>query len=532
MLATMASSCSRPNANDGPRAVQTLRIGLRSEPSSLDPLELQGSMATFVGGVAYAYLLTSDGSGRLVPDAAREVPTIANGGVSRDGLRITYHLRPGMRWQDGVPITARDCAFTFSAIVNPLNDVASREGYDRVSSVDVINTSTLVVRLRRPFSPIVDLFLTTASNYPILPAHVWGAYRDLNRAPFERRSVGSGPFELTGWQHGEQMMFAANDTYFDGAPGFKRLVVLFIPSDTTMLNELRTGELDAVPNMDDPSIVSELRQIPRLRVYVHRLSGIMALVLNVRNGATTDPHVRSALEQAIDVARITHNASDGVYSSGDALRGMFGRYFHPTRDLPYDLSAARATLDAAGWRVSPEGTRERNGQRLSLVLAISNAAAMNAVIAVQIQSELREAGIDVVIRSYAPAEFLAPAASGGPLFGHTFNLALIPMIFSPAGPEAGSYLTCGQRAPEGLNFSGFCDPAWDKLYEDSVRSFDVSRQDSDVAAMEREFTLQTPWIPLYQLRGIAAMPERLSGFAPSMETPFVGMQRWRTIGVR
>lgn len=75
-----------------------------------------------------------DPRGELAPDLATQVPSLANGGISADGLTMTYHLRNGVKWQDGAPLRASDVAFTFEQVMNPKNNVPSLTGFDQVST--------------------------------------------------------------------------------------------------------------------------------------------------------------------------------------------------------------------------------------------------------------------------------------------------------------------------------------------------------------------------------------------------------------
>ena len=94
-----------------------------------------------------------------MPEVAREVPTVANRGISADGTRITFHLRHGVRWQDGIPLTSRDVVFTYRAVMNPRNAIPSRYGYDRISSVEAPDPYTVVVMTRSAvFADRVDSF--------------------------------------------------------------------------------------------------------------------------------------------------------------------------------------------------------------------------------------------------------------------------------------------------------------------------------------------------------------------------------------
>ena len=127
-----------------PLGTAALVIGQQQEPVSLNPALENGQRSTEWGELLFSYLLKYDSKGRLAGDVAREVPTLANGGVSRDGLTITYHLRPNVRFADGARLTARDCVWSIEAIVNPANDAQSRYGYDRVARADAPDRKSVV----------------------------------------------------------------------------------------------------------------------------------------------------------------------------------------------------------------------------------------------------------------------------------------------------------------------------------------------------------------------------------------------------
>ena len=88
-------------------------------PRTLSPILATQTVEASIARLTTDILVSADAHGTLVPRLAREIPTRANGGISADGLTITYHLRPGIRWQDGVPFTSRDVKFTYDAIMNP-----------------------------------------------------------------------------------------------------------------------------------------------------------------------------------------------------------------------------------------------------------------------------------------------------------------------------------------------------------------------------------------------------------------------------
>lgn len=506
----------------------TLVVGETTEPISLNPLMLEGTIAGMVGSLLYSFLVTEDGNGNLVPDAATEVPSLANGGISRDGLRLTYHLRHGIRWHDGQPLTARDCVFTFRAIMDARNNIPDRHGYDQIANVTAPDDSTLVVTLKHPYSPIVDTFLALDANYPIVPAHLLEGLPNLNTLDPARYTVGTGPFRFVEWQRGDHITLAANDSYFRGKPHVQRVVMRIIPSATTLINQLRTHEIEMAPSLQDPTVERPLHGAAGLHIVTTPASGVTMLYLNTQAGPTSDRALRRALALAVDRDGVMRHATQEAFGSEHALRGLFGTYDSAPSFPAFDPAAARAALDAAGWKMGPDGVRVKHGRRLSLTLIYMTSQSIFQIIATQLQEELHSVGADVAIRGYAPAQFISPAASGGPIFGGRFDLAVMN-VFAAAGPDAGSFFICSERAPSGFNLARLCDPRIDTVFSDAIGQYDRPRVQRDVAAIERAIVDDLPVIPLGQVRWISVVSDRVANLAPTPVTPYGRVSNW-TLG--
>ena len=204
--------------------------------------------------------------GSLEPDLATVEPTLANGGISRDGLTIRYHLRRGVSWQDGQPFSARDAIFTWHAIMNPANNVVSRTGYDQIASMEAPNPYTLVVHLKRPYSPAVASFFSM-SGVPmcVLPAHLLAGMHDINHAAFNTHPIGTGPFVVESYDPQTGFVLRANPHYWRGRPKLDHIHLLFVADENTRAVMMQTGDADLYY---DPAnrIVPELRTIPGTRV--------------------------------------------------------------------------------------------------------------------------------------------------------------------------------------------------------------------------------------------------------------------------
>src|SRR5580658_2897255 len=162
-----------------------LRVLVDPEPSNLNPIFATDPMEVFAEKLVFDPLVTVDPKGKDVPVLAETVPTLGNGGISKDGLTIVYRLRRNVRWHDGVRFTADDVKYTWQQIMNSRNDVIDRRGYDDVAAVDVIKKYTVVFHLKRAFAPFVDtVFGESLDPYAVLPKHVLDRYSDLNKVPF------------------------------------------------------------------------------------------------------------------------------------------------------------------------------------------------------------------------------------------------------------------------------------------------------------------------------------------------------------
>ena len=152
----------------------------------------------------------------------------------------------GVRWQDGVPVTADDVLFTLHAIVDPRNPVRSREGYDRVARATNGSTRRPCASCSKsPWAPAVATLFSygTAPQY-VLPAHLLAKEARLDRAAFGAAPVGNGPYRFVSWSRGDRLEYEANPAYWRGAPKVARLDIRVVPDPGTNFTSLMSGALD------------------------------------------------------------------------------------------------------------------------------------------------------------------------------------------------------------------------------------------------------------------------------------------------
>ena len=501
----------------------TLVVAVQKEPIALDPLLLEGVSAYTFSELIYSYLTNYDANGRIVPDLSSDVPTPTNGGVSADGRRLTYHLRKNVRWQDGTAVTSRDVVFTYRAVMSPANNVPARIGYDEVSSVVAPDPYTVVVTLKRPYSPIVALFFGGDSNYPILPAHLLADKSSLNSLGFNSAPVGSGPYALDRWERGDRLTFNANPSYYAGKPKIQHLVLPIVPNDSTTIDQLQSGEVDAA-FMLDASRIGQLRAIPKHRVVVTPVPYFYALGFNLEDPILRDLSVRRAFALAIDRRSLTQKITQGVYNADTALRGLFTWAYDPNVKLPpFDPLQAAALLTKDGWVPGPNGIRMKDGRPLHLEISFAAGQGITTRFATAVGAAERAVGIDVSMRQYDRTQFLS---NEGPMMQGHYQITLYNYQ-ATYDPDVSWLLACDQRGPHGFNDTRFCDASVDALLARGAASFDRSTRTAAYAEIQRKLATALPYVFLCQVSEVDVIPNNLQGFAPPLLSPFNSVASWR-----
>ncbi len=531
-IATFALAACAPVAQNAPpaRRMDTLIIAQQREPNSLNPALENGTASAEWGELLFQYLVKYDDRGRLIGDAAASVPTLANGGISRDGLTITYHLRRGLRFADGAPLTARDCAWSIDAINNPVNNPQSRFGYDVVRKADAPNDTTLVLHLKRRFSPLLTVVLAPA-GFPILPAHLLASLHDFNHVDFNSAPIGSGPYVVTKWTHADRVELRANPNYYRGKPAIDQLQIRFVPDPNTAKNLLRTGEVDGYFSDLDYADYPLLQSIPGMHVTHTPTNAVGAIIFNTQDPITGDPRVRHALAQAIDIPTMLTKTYRGAVSAHDAGRGLFIWAYDPLAypDIRYDPAGARALLDAAGWKPGPDGMRRKSGKPLDVLFIMQAATPGDALIANDVTQYEKGIGVNVTVKAFNVTQLVAPAGQGGPVYGGKFQMALYPFV-NGDDPDTTDQFACANVPPHGYNKSRICDPRIDALLARGQQTYDPSQRKAVYTQLQTVLARQMPILLLYQRSELDAFTTRLKHQTTSVSTAWWNVGAWTLTG--
>jgi peptide/nickel transport system substrate-binding protein len=518
----------RPDASDLPAraATTTLRAAIAQEPTTLNPLLEISDYENFVTRMVFDRLVTPDVTGKkLLPRLAAIVPTVENGGISRDGKTIVYHLRHGVLWLDGAPFTSRDVAFSFAAVLDPAHNIVNRRGFDLVTSVKTPDAYTVVVTLRAPFAPAITWFFGDGNNDAILPAHAFGKGVDFNRGPFNALPIGTGPFRVVRWLRGQQVELEAFDGYYRGKPKLRKIVVSFASDESAAINRLRTHEIDVFA-LASVGAYRQLRDVPGLATALTDNHGAATLTMNTAHEALRDVRVRHAIVAAIDKLSLANKLTAGAGKPAtEDLPDFMWAYDPSVRSQPYDPASARALLHDAGYASGADGVLAKNGKRLTLVLAFvqTNATARAAI--VQIQAYLRAVGIDVAAKGYNGAQFFAGYGAGGVLQNGAFDLAWYTMTLG-IDPDTSGRFTCASDPPNGQNYSHYCSPEMDAAEMLGLQSPEQAKRRAAYAEVQTLLARDAPIDFVFWPKNVDAYDARLKSFSPNPVIASWNAEEW------
>ncbi|HUN29778.1 MAG TPA: peptide ABC transporter substrate-binding protein [Alphaproteobacteria bacterium] len=527
--AVAMSACSKVSqSGEGGRVnswtiPHTLRYANAEDVNSLNPLLSQQLTVGYLSSMTAAWLIKWNAHNLPYAELATEVPTKADGGISQDGLAITYHLRKGLKWSDGVPLNADDVVFTYHEVMNSANNITSRAGWDLITKVDEPDKYTVTFHLKKPYSPFIVTFFSSAGGNPsILPKHLLAKYPNINNVPFNALPVGAGPFKYKEWDRGQKVVMVPNPYYFRGQPKLKEVDFEIIPSRDTILTQLQAHEIDMWLNV--PGTYYD--QVTSLSGYdVMHQPGYQwgHLDFNLTRAAVSDPVVRRAIELATDRETLNRKFQHGIQNVQETPASKTAPYYDPNIPLvPFNIAKANAMLDADGWKRGPDGIRAKNGVKLDLLMA-EQTGSVNVDHEIEFfRSTWKQIGVGINVHQYPAPMLFAPYGDGGIIYNGKWDVVLFNWVGDPIG-DLSALFACDQIPPLGQNDLHWCNPDANAAMHRVFSDYDQSQRNADDRVLFEQLAKDLPEIVLYSVSDIYVYNKDLQGYHPNSVTPFDDM---------
>lgn len=463
---------------------QVLRVGLAEDPDMLDPTLAR----TFVGRIVFSALcdklIDVDEKLNIVPQLATSHQW------SADGKSLTMKLRGGVTFHDGEKFDAE--AVKFNIERHKTMQGSNRSGELRpVTSVDVIDASTVRFNLNAPFAPLLAA-LADRAGMMVSPKAAKASGTNFGNAP-----VCSGPFKFVERVAQDRMVFERYANYWNkGAIHFNRVVYTPIPDATVRLANLRAGQLDFIERVAS-SDIAKVSTEAKFKVSKITEIGYQGITINTgksdkaqANPLGRDPRVREAFELSLDRQGIVQVAMDGEATAGNQWVAPSNSFYAKNVPIPKrDVARAKALLKEAGV-TNPSFT----------LMTPTNSDQQK--IAQVVQAMAKEAGFDVKIQSTEFATSLNLADKGD------FD-AYVLAWSGRADPDGNvySFLACKQP----LNYAGYCKPEVDAKLNEARTKLNPAERIKAYEAVAAEAMKDRPIVYLYHRNWLWAYNAKLSG---------------------
>ena len=495
--------------------------------TQLNPHFATGSADQHTSGIFYEPLASWDGDGNLNAVLAEEIPSFENGGLSKDGLSVTWRLKQNVTWHDGVPFTADDVMFTADYAKNPENAAYTANTYARVR-VERLDDYTISVHFSEPTPFWPDAFVGTRGM--ILPRHKFEAYQGerSREAPTNLVPVGTSAFILEDFRPGDALSARMNPNYHvPDRPYFDALDIKGGGDAVSAARAvLQTGEYDFAWNLAvEEDILAKLERSNVGFVSIVEGANVEHLQLNptdpwtevdgqrsnisTRHPAFGDKAVRQAMALIPDrdsIAKFIYGrvgqATGNIVSNPPAFVSRNTRW-------EYNLDKANAILDEAGWMRGSDGIREKDGVRLKFEYQTTTSGQRQKTQAV-IKQAAEKVGIEIDLKTTQASIFFSSDPGNPDTFSHFYSdmqMYTTPMRQPDPGQFLKQFLTSEIAQKEnrwqGPNKSRWHSDAYDALYEQAKSEIDPVRRAALVMEMNDMVVEDAAIVPLVY-RAVAA----------------------------
>ena len=486
LLAACGGTETKGGAVGSPRKGGTLTMARAADILAVDPAHIGDNEAIWMVSNVYERLYRTSLSGGTEP-------WLATGHtLSEDRLTWTFTLRDGVKFSDGSPLTSADVKFSIDRTTK-----SQDTGWINVAikSVEAPDDKTVVIRTKS-YTDMRGVLSFYGNG--IVPDKFGGR----SEKEFFKKPVGTGPFVMTSWAVGREVVLKRNEHYWQsGKPYLDKVVFTTVANDSTRTLQLRGQQADVV---EAPawSQLDELKSQSNIVVKSFDSTLVYFLLLNTKIPHLSDVNVREAISQAIDRTALIKLALFGhAEAAGSMFAPKWPGYDASLSAQPRDVAAAKAALAKSKY---PDG--------FELKYSIDGGDAVQSAVAQAIQTNLAEIGIKVKISQYDASTLWDLIDQGKYEICHRKLSLDIPdtaeNVPTLSDPAVGGY----------AGVAGYDNRAVIDLGKRAIAMSDPDKQAAAYAELQQKLNADKPFVPLYYVPWSYAMSQRVQGF----EVPSTG----------
>jgi peptide/nickel transport system substrate-binding protein len=498
----------------------------------------------------YEPLAAWDPDGNLVPVLAAEIPSLENGLLAKDGLSVTWKLKPGVTWHDGEKFSADDVVFNWRYASDPATAATTIGTYKDINVVK-LDDLTVRVEFERPTPFWADAFVGV--NGMIIPKHGFEPYVGARsrEAPGNLAPIGTGPYLFSAFNPGDLVQGRLNPNYHRPNRPYFDTIEMKSGGDAVSAARavMQTGEYDFAWNLQvEDQILKRLEAGGKGHIEITATGNVEQIQLNFtdpwtevdgeRSGLKTthpflsDPAVRQALNLLVD-RKSVHQFIYG--RTGFDTANFINNpkpFVSPNTHYEFNIDKAVKLLDDAGWKPGADGVREKNGVRLRVVYqtTINAPRQKNQEI---VKQACRKAGIEVEIKTVTASVFFSSDVANPDTTAHFYcDIQMTTLTMAQPDPAAfmRQYLSeeAATRANkwQGKNHSRWRSAHYDKLYHDAEGELDPVKRAALFIAMNDMLVREVVVIPVVYRPSVTAVSDRLHAPISGWDSDLWALADW------
>jgi len=456
----------------------TLRIAQVRDPESMDPTATYANESILVLKNLYEMLYDSTTNGQgFVPMLATSYT------LSPNKLAWTFHLRPGVEFANGKPMTSADVKFSFERASRKQSVWAFID--DAISSITTPNPETVVFHTRVPTADM--LAIVSLYGNSVIPDNYGGE----TEKQFFAHPIGTGPFVFQSWTRGQSLSATRNPHYWQkGKPHLDKVVWSVVPDNSTRFLQLQGGQID----VDEFPAFSQLQQIsssPGVKLVSVPSTRVDMILFNQKVKPFQDIHVRKAINFAINRAALVHAA---LFGHGTPA----GSFLAP--NIPLATAVAPPSFDLTAAKAEMAKSTVPNG--FSTTLNISAGSATDDAIGQVVQQELAPLNIHVTIQKLDPSTWF------GNIVAYKYDMST---VYFNTDIADSSELVQQVAGTNGI-WTGWKDAALVKIANDGARPFSLATRKAMYAEFVNGFAASYATAPLFQSPWVYAVSNKVQNF--------------------
>lgn len=515
-----------------------LKIGISQEFENLNPLIMSMSASTYMYRMVGRSLVVLNPDGKWVPQLAKEIPSIDKGTAKiidvggKKKLVATWEIIPAAKWSDGKALTCEDFKTAHMIGSSDSVSVGEKETWTQVEKIEWDAATPkkcqfTYEKAKWDFYQLGNFFpLPTHIEKPLFEKH--GKQKEgyeknsaYVRAP-TTAGLYNGPYMITDVKLGSHVAFTINPHFYGKKPAIQKIIVKLIPNEGTMEANLRSGTIDMISTLGlgfDQALSFEKKvKAEKLPYIVHFTPSVTYehIDLNLDNPLLKDVRVRKALLMSINREDLVKALFEGRQEV--ALHNISPKDTWFTRDpkvvsvYRYSKREAAKILDEAGWKMGPNGVREKDGKKLSLTFMTTAGNKTRETVQVYLQNQWKQAGIEVVIKN-EPARVFFGETTRKRKFDH---MAMFAWVSSPENSPKSNLsseaIPNNANGWSGQNYTGWKNTNVDKALSALDLEFSSSKRLNLIHSVLKEYTAEVPVLPLFYRSDISVTPKGLKGY--------------------